>query len=102
MPGLTGSYRLDAPSAQFFRAIRFRLISRAELVVGRYGRHGSIRAQLLDQYRLDGVWREIDRLGWLQLTFEDAYRAFDGSYGLGEEASVLEIGRIRGMRGSHL
>jgi hypothetical protein len=73
---------LDASSAEFFRALRLRLISRGGIVVGRYGRTASVNG-VLTGLVLHAVWRDEKRRGWLTVVFADGFRSFKGHFGVG-------------------
>jgi hypothetical protein len=84
----TGAYRLDASSAEFFRAIRLRLVCRGRVVHGRYGRTASVNG-VLNGSILQGVWHDDERQGWLRVLFTEGFRSFEGRYGVGETSQPI-------------
>jgi hypothetical protein len=92
----TGSYRLDGRSARFFGARRLRLIQRVGGVAGRFGRSGTFTGKLSD-FTLVGLWTERGRTGWIRITFDDSYQAFEGTYGIDKDEAA-GIGRFSGER----
>jgi hypothetical protein len=79
---------LDASSAEFFRAIRLRLVCRGGVVHGRYGRSASVNG-VLHGAVLQAVWRDEERHGWLTVVFADGFRSFEGRYGVGETSQPI-------------
>jgi hypothetical protein len=79
---------LDASSAEFFRAIRLRLVCRGGVVHGRYGRRASVNGELHGLV-LQAIWRDEERRGWLTVVFSDGYRSFEGRYGIGETSRPI-------------
>ncbi len=82
----TGTYRLDPISAAFFDATVIRFIHRDGSVIGRFGRHGSIRGSMTDGV-LSASWKDQVRDGWMKLAFDGSYRLFEGEYGTGDETT---------------
>jgi hypothetical protein len=72
---------LDASSAEFFRAIRLRLVCRGGVVHGRYGRTACVNGVLSGSI-LQAVWHDDERRGWLTIVFADGFRSFEGRYGI--------------------
>jgi|SRR5271165_121670 len=92
----TGTYRLDAASAEFFRARRFRLIHREGTIFGRYGRHGNVRGEI-SGHRMRAKWVEAGRSGWMSLEFDPRFAGFEGEYGL-DGAPAAPSGQCAGQR----
>lgn len=81
MRSVSGKYRMDAASAEFFGSRTICLIGRGSEILGRFGRTGTIRGSLAG-YVADAVWHDFHREGWMTLTFDAGFTSCYCRYGI--------------------
>ena len=86
----TGLYRLDETSVRFFGTHVLRILQRGEVVVGRFGRRGTIKGTLHD-FELRAAWRERACSGWLNATFDPTYDTFRGECGDEDDELIAQV-----------